>query len=388
MYQPRKINGSRVSILDQFIADMDPDEVEPFIAVAKLASRAAPAQVEQGLDAGETARPLVRTFADYDPTAPREPVEAVLTRADGATIIAAGRTTWLAGLPGCGKSWIALLAIVDWCSRGRRALFVDGEMTWDRIGERLAILPGHRAAMDGLLGYVVASEIQNRTPDLIGWVNGDDQPGLVIIDSARATGAPADGSNVEPWIAEMIEPYRAAGCGVIVIDHVPKREHDRPAGPIGSQAKLAMADAALRVTGKAWSRVSDGRVRLVIEKDRDGDLPGTVGTTIATIAGTWRDTDDGSAFDLTVGEASASDELLGNEQADAVKDAILTAVWKAMPAGLTKTEAKAAVKGARHNVKYAALAALVEDGELLEERDGRAERYTIPQVGRPDGVPF
>ena len=344
------------------------------------------------LDAASTTRPLIRTFADYDPTAPRPPVEAVLRRSDGATVIAARRTTWLSGLPGAGKSWIALMAIVDHCSRGGRALIIDGEMSWNRIAERLALLPDHRPAMEGLAAYVVASEIGNRQRDLAAWVEADEDdqlPGLVIVDSARATGAPADGSSVEEWIAEMIEPYRAAGCSVIVVDHIPKRAHDRPAGPIGSQAKLAMADAALLVSGKAWSRVGDGRVKLTIEKDRDGDLPGTVGTTIATVAGTWRGTDDGRAFHLEVGEASTADALIGNEeQGEKAKEAMLRGVSAAHPEGLATVAVKALAGGVRHATKIAALAALVEEGALHKERVGTSWRYTLPEGDGPDGLPF
>ena len=342
------------------------------------------------LDAASTTRPLIRTFADYDPTAPRPPVEAVLRRTDGATVIAARRTTWLSGLPGAGKSWIALMAIVDHCSRGGRALIIDGEMSWNRIAERLALLPDHRPAMEGLAAYAIASEVGNRQPELAAWVEADDDeqlPGLVIVDSARATGAPADGSNVEPWIDELIEPYRATGCSVIVIDHIPKRSHDRPAGPIGSQAKLAMADAALLITGKAWSKVSDGRVKLTIEKDRDGDLPGAAGDTIATVAGTWRDTDDGPAFDLRVEASTAADELLGEPDSDELQDAIMDAIWKA-PAGLNMRELRSLVKGSNRKVKVAA-DALVESGQLVVHKASTGHRYTVSDSDEAtDGPPF
>ena len=97
--------------------------------------------------------------------------------------------------------------------------------------------------------------------EALEWLQESEGPALVVIDSAESAGCPADGSDVAPWLQKIVEPFRDAGCTVLVLDHVPKRKEGRPLGPIGSQHKLAKIDgAALFVSGVPWTQKTDGHL--------------------------------------------------------------------------------------------------------------------------------
>ena len=122
------------------------------------------------------------------------------------------------------------------------------------------------------------------------WVKGGDVPGLLIIDACESAGCPSDGSDVVPWYQGHVDPFRVDGISALLLDHIPKRAEDRPAGAIGSQHKLARLDGvALLVSGKPWTPRQSGNIALTVQKDRHGVLPVGIGKKAAAISGAFTD---------------------------------------------------------------------------------------------------
>ena len=68
------------------------------------------------------------TFEELHLPVTAEPIErqpCILERSDGAAILYAGRFSTLHGEPGCGKSWVALIAAGKAIERGGRCLWMD-----------------------------------------------------------------------------------------------------------------------------------------------------------------------------------------------------------------------------------------------------------------------
>ena len=136
--------------------------------------------------------------------------------------------------------------------------------------------------------------------------------------------------------------------GVLILDHVPKRRQERPRGAIGSQHKLAKIDgAAMGISGKPWTKTQDGAMVLRLEKDRQGDIPGSVGAKVATIKGWY----EGATLHTSIvapDDADGQDVDLGMT--------LLIAIADAGPDGITGAKnLYATVKGKTQAKSQAAL---------------------------------
>ena len=227
---------------------------------------------------------------DFYGTGEKRP--AALTRDDGETLIYRNTLNWIGGLAGSGKSWVALVAAL----RSDRAFYWDFEDTSQTLGERATLLGGIDIVTDDtrfryarghnlLHDYGDGDQADRADFDAaVTWL-GD---GLLVIDTASSAGCPMDGGDVIPWIQEFIDPWKARGATIIVIDHIPKGK-DRAPGPIGSQHKQAAPDGAVYSIEQrtAWNKTNDGRITLVLVKDRHGDVPAQVNRPAATIRGNF-----------------------------------------------------------------------------------------------------
>ena len=220
---------------------------------------------------------------------------AMLQRKDGSPLFYDACLNFCFGTPGGGKSWVALYCIHETLLRGRKAIYWDHEDTPGTLSRRSMKLGLDLADFwrDGQFKYLRAGvggttkEQSRAMTEALEWVEGGDGPTLVVIDSAESAGCPADGSDVAPWLAKMVQPFLDAGCTVLVLDHIPKRKEGRPLGPIGSQHKLARVDsAALLVSGTPWTQKTDGHLVMVVHKDRHGMLPSPNGKAVARLIGT------------------------------------------------------------------------------------------------------
>ena len=284
------------------------------------------------------------------------PLPALLKRQDGATILYAGKLNWLFGIPGSGKSWVAIIAANEAILCGGRVLIMDYEdskATFQRRAALIGLNPALHAdnmiyAAPGLTDSPTArAEAQQWLADAM-----DASMSLVVIDSAESSGCPSDGDNVNPWIGKMVQPWRDVGTGVLVIDHQPKRSEDRPLGPIGSQRKLAAVDgAALECSGLPWTKAKAGKIILANHKDRGGDLDAAVRKALAVIVETYAGEGDARAFGYTIEQPEQQEDVAS------LSIQILDAVIDAGTAGIgSLTKLRRMVKG-----KGAAIDATIEE---------------------------
>ena len=299
---------------------------------------------------------------------------ALLTRDDGETLLYARRFNSIFGEPGGGKSWVALMAIIAAIRENGRVVLWDFEDRPQTTAERLHAMGASDVAESPNLVYVTPGMAEDELAmlDLAKWLNNPG-PGLIVIDSAEAAGAPSDGAPVLLWLEQFVNRFLRKNIGVLVVDHVAKRREDRPKGQIGSQRKLAAVDgAALYVSGQVWSKSTAGTIRLRVDKDRPGDLPSRAGKVAAEIKGT-PDGNGGLTYAIGVMEETTED-------ADPTFG-ILQALSDAQPQGVrTHRKLREAVKGRSKDIQ-AAIEDLLEWRWIVKSKDGRAFIFAITQAG-------
>ena len=263
---------------------------------------------------------------DFYGTGEKRP--AALTRDDGETLIYRNTLNWIGGLAGSGKSWVALMAAL----RSDRTFYWDFEDKPQTLGERATLLGGIDIVTDDtrfryargynlLHDYGDGDQADRADFDAaVTWL-GD---GLLVIDTASSAGCPMDGGDVIPWIKEFVEPWKARGATIIVIDHLPKGK-DRAPGPIGSQHKTAAPDGAVYSIDQrnAWGKSNGGRITLVLVKDRHGDVPAQVDRPVAIIRGGF---DPHGGFGYTIDNPGAGDTT--DTTGDDLDDRIVAAVYE------------------------------------------------------------
>ena len=159
------------------------------------------------------------------------PLPAVVQRQDGATVLYAGKLNWIFGLPGSGKSWVSIIAIQEAVLRGGNVLLLDFEDTPATFQRRAALLGFNPALYADSFRYIRPGLTD--TPTAIAeaqqWLTTatDASMSLAVVDAAESSGCPSDGSDVNPWLARMVKPWRDVGAGVLCVDHIPKRGADR-----------------------------------------------------------------------------------------------------------------------------------------------------------------
>lgn len=212
----------------------------------------------------------------FDPTSP-EPEPEVLEYAPGRFAFAPG-VTWLYGPVGSLKSWIAYEAIAQTlrsneCEDSCRALVLDYEMTYEEAVRRLILLGCHDRSQftyvkpPGPLTDIGRKALVRRFED--------QHPFVVVIDTAgMAMGYSGLDSNSDTasaqWALEVPLWMKAQWreTVIIVLDHTPKAGGS---DPIGSQRKGAVADFMCHVQLLSpISRMTRGRGRATVQKDRDG----------------------------------------------------------------------------------------------------------------------
>ncbi len=238
-----------------------------------------PGEPEHLLDA--EGWPLAIPCADTTGDPDREPETA-----DLLGIAYSGKVNWLAAHPGLAKSWIMLWMVADLIDNGRRVIWADGEDSPRVFAKRLHILGRGDVAASGLVRWVAADDWRFAGPEAqraaAAWATG----GHAFIDAASSTGAGEDAAAFMAWRAAFIDPLTAAGVGVTVADHLPKRrDPDRLASPLGSVQKVAtVTGASIELRGAAWTPTKSGTLAAVVRKDREGGV-GQVGQTVARITG-------------------------------------------------------------------------------------------------------
>ena len=329
----------------------------------------------EGGQVEDQAEPLATFEAPMDGSDLDLAPTAMLQRKDGSTLFYDGKLNFLFGVPGSGKSFVALYCVHETLLRGRRAIYWDHEDTPGTLNRRSKLM-----GMD-LADFWRDGQFKYLRPGLDGstlamaeattWIAESDGPALVIIDSAESAGCPSDGADVAPWLAKIVQPFLDAGATVLVLDHVPKRKEGRPLGPIGSQHKLARVDgAALFVSGVPWTQKTDGHLVLTVHKDRHGMLASPIGKAVARLVGTH----ENEGLTLSIVSPEAEDNI------EEAYIPTLRALLSAGPDGVHGQKAMRDLVVGRANQRDKTISDLVGLGFVLKT-PGKKVHYSITALG-------
>ena len=305
-----------------------------------------------------------------------ERLPALLTRSDGATLLYTGKLNTLFGEPGTGKSWVALIASNEVILGGGRVVWWDFEDSPDTIARRGEALGALTHLQDKGSFLFVGPSLQEEgeflaRQELAAWL-GEVDNSFIVLDAATSAGCPADGADVLPWYKANINVWLDAGVGVLLLDHVPKRREDRPRGGIGSTHKLGrIQGAALDISGVPWNKQVGGGMKLIVHKDRNGELPATLGKVAAVIKGVYRD----GVLDYTINPPTDDD-------IPDVADALLDKIAKTGEAGVTgQRNIRTLVKGSNKAVDTA-LDSLMSNGLIERVTKGKSYTYYATAAGQ------
>jgi hypothetical protein len=206
----------------------------------------------------------------------------LLRRSDGLALFYAGKRNEIHGPFESGKTWVALLVVLEVIGRGEVAVWIDFEDSPRAIAARLLALGADEESILTHFRYLQPAETLTQATeiDLRLELNGAE---AVFIDAANeaisAAGLdPNVNRDVAAWYATIPRLATQAGAAVVVADHVAK-DPERQRGAVGAGHKLAAVNgASYRIdVVTPFGRGTSGLVRLRLEKDRPGYLRGQLG---------------------------------------------------------------------------------------------------------------
>jgi hypothetical protein len=215
-------------------------------------------------------QPVPLVGADLEP---REPPAI-------AGIAYAGLRHAYSGEPESLKTLTALVQCVEQINVRRTVLWIDLEMGRRAVYELLQALG---LTDEQIARHFIYLEPQEPLgPDCradLEQLVADRNPSVVVIDShTPATELhgldPNSGRDIQTLQRELVEPLRAHGAAVIVIDHLAKAKDGRGRYSIGSERKLGVVDVHLGFeVVRPFGRGKTGAVKITVHKDRPGHLP-------------------------------------------------------------------------------------------------------------------
>lgn len=317
-------------------------------------------------------------LAGHDP----EPEPEFLQRLDGKSLLYRGKVNGLIGESESGKTWVALLAVLQALRARQRVLYLDFEDTAPGIVARLRDMNATDADM-AYLAYVGPDEDLTPTAqrDLRQAIN-DAPPDLIVIDGFNAAMTLlnlelTDNTDATKFAQRLLKPLAATGACVVYVDHVPKNKENRGKGGIGAQAKRAMTTGcAINVQVlQPFGRGMKGVLSLKVDKDRPGHVRAV--SILAKDAGECHLTShpDGhiDAEIQTLPEPLDKDTRQAFDEDD-LRDTVYE--WlRNKPFAQTKTQVRDGVKRRRDDV-IRAIDQLMSLG-LVTEADGRYEAVDV-----------
>jgi hypothetical protein len=195
-------------------------------------------------------------------------------------IVYPGRRHLFSGEPESLKSWLLLILCVDEMQAGRNVFYIDHEMGQRDTLERLRHLGATDQQIADHLTYLEPDQPMTSHPILrdVQAMLEARQPTLICIDAF--IGAldlhgcdPNSGQDVERFYRSVVNPLRAHGAAIVILDHLPKDKENRGKFAIGSERKVGAADVHLRFdVTEPFGRGKTGRANLTTKKDRPGYL--------------------------------------------------------------------------------------------------------------------
>jgi hypothetical protein len=206
----------------------------------------------------------------------------LLLRSDDLAFYYAGKRNELHGPPESGKSWVALLVVLEVIRRGEVAVWIDFEDSPRAIVTRLLALGAEEDAILQNFRYIQPAELL--TPEavidlrleLAGAV-------LVVVDAvneAMTTSGlnPNDNRDIAIWYGVIPHLASLAGCASLMLDHVAKDPEQRRGATGGAHKTAALDGASYSLDAKTpFGRGSSGLLVLRLGKDRPGYVRGRFG---------------------------------------------------------------------------------------------------------------
>ena len=208
-----------------------------------------------------------------------EPQPEFLARLDDVYLLYRGKVNGLIGESESGKTWVALLAVLQTLRARQRVFYLDFEDTAPGIIARLKSM-GATDDDFACLTYIGPDEDfgANARRDLRDAI-ADNQPDLVVIDGFNAAMTLlglelTDNTDATKFSQQLLKPLALTGACVVYVDHIPKNRENRGKGGIGAQAKRAMTTGCAIAVDVVdpFGRGMTGRLRLTVDKDRPGHV--------------------------------------------------------------------------------------------------------------------
>ena len=205
------------------------------------------------------------------------PTPTILCLTDGTGLLYPGKVHGVHGIGGCGKTWLAAVALAERISRGQHVVLIDLEDTAATIVERLVVdLRVDPEAVLEFLHYIRPTEPARHGTARLHATVLEHQVTLVVLDSTGEALA-NDGvkqnedHEVARWMRLVARSIADLGPAVLLLDHVPKSD-EKTLMPIGSQRKQAAMNGAIYSMQMAqpFSRDTAGWAKVVCGKDRQG----------------------------------------------------------------------------------------------------------------------
>jgi hypothetical protein len=254
-----------------------------------------PIPEDDAIDFGATALGVPFAVADDAPPKPEDPFEPhtwtpvdLIATADTppeppsiSGIAYPGRRHVYSGEPETLKSWAGLVLEVEQIREGHNVLYLDfAEMGGRDVLERLRALGLDDDTIAEQFIYLEPTEAMTDAVILADVTNMivERKPSLVILDAF--TGAleahnldPASAIDVQQFYRTVIDPLRAQGAALIVLDHLKKDPTNRGKFSIGSERKIGATDVHLGFEAtQPFGRGKTGRAKITVHKDRPGYL--------------------------------------------------------------------------------------------------------------------
>jgi hypothetical protein len=304
-----------------------------------------------------------------------EPAPSFLVRSDGACMFYAGKVNGLIGESESGKTWVALMAVIEALAAGLVVVYLDFEDTAAGIITRLR---GMGATDEHLanLRYVAPDEgLHVGAAADLAELLATASPALIVLDgfNAAMTVLGLDlNSNTDAtrFAQDLLKPLSRSGAAVVYVDHVPKAKDQRGKGGIGAQAKRAMTTGCALIVEvtKPFGRGQTGKLRLTVDKDRPGHV--RAAALGSHYVGTVELVSDPDSGDITT-QFPAPVEHTDEERATFRPTLLMSKVshlLAGLPDGASQRTIEAEVKGKAAYVRQA-LTVLVDEG-YIEKRAG------------------
>lgn len=216
------------------------------------------------------------------------PTATIGARRDGKHLLYPGAIHSISGEPGGGKTWFGQIVAAQEIDQGHDVTIIDFEdrpqthvsrlralgITDDHLREHLRYIRPHTALDATGWPHLEAAVATSTLVIVDGITEAMTLHGLSLMDN----------EDVARWIALLPRRIADAGPAVLQVDHVVKNSDARGRYAIGGQHKLAAIDgvAYKLLTIKSFGHGNHGHAKLVIDKDRHGDV-GPNGSTAADI---------------------------------------------------------------------------------------------------------